>query len=585
VNLVIVAFVMGILGGGPGSTVLPLLKIGQGSRAAALGEAYVSVADDASAVYWNPAGLGRYPLNRLALSHHNWFLGIKDEVLHATFPTRGAGSYGLGLVYSGDPGIQYWDENNMPGDTFMTWSSVLNFGYGFRVADNYWLGATAKGMVENLRDLYGYGGGLDLGFIARPVRFLNVGLVARNVGAMMYGNRYWVLPAEVAAGVSGTLGRFSGTLDVVVPYDNDVNVRAGVECVPVSGLAVRVGYRTGPADLSTLTLASGLCAGLGVTVGNFDLDYAFTPYGKLGLAHRIGLATRFVRRGTSTIVLRVVSARYRDPVQADLVLSGITRASVVTDNAGEHVLRSLPAGLLVVRVSARGFVPLTETVHVRGLDRDQAASFVLQSVQDGGVWGMITDSVTGKPIGGRVSWEGPGSGSIEVDTMSGSFALKALTAGSYVVKAFGPTPAYLPQKCSLEVKPRALVQRDFKLALPPRAPVFSNVTFVSCRAEVLPEFDKAIEAVALAMIANPNLTIEIAGHADGFETRLGKFGTRQALSEARAKAVRNVLITKYKMNPERLTARGYGELKALAPSDTPENMALNRSVEFIVTRQ
>jgi len=57
----------------PGSTVLPLLKCGQGVRAAALGEAFVALADDASALYWNPAGLGQLPDYHLSFTHHQWF--------------------------------------------------------------------------------------------------------------------------------------------------------------------------------------------------------------------------------------------------------------------------------------------------------------------------------------------------------------------------------------------------------------------------------------------------------------------------------------------------------------------------------
>ena len=39
------------------------LRIAPGARAAALGEAYVAIADDATATHWNPAGLGNYPMS------------------------------------------------------------------------------------------------------------------------------------------------------------------------------------------------------------------------------------------------------------------------------------------------------------------------------------------------------------------------------------------------------------------------------------------------------------------------------------------------------------------------------------------
>jgi len=41
------------------------LRIASGARPAGMGEAFVAVADDATATHWNPAGLGRYPLSDL----------------------------------------------------------------------------------------------------------------------------------------------------------------------------------------------------------------------------------------------------------------------------------------------------------------------------------------------------------------------------------------------------------------------------------------------------------------------------------------------------------------------------------------
>lgn len=45
-----------------GRTGVPFLLIAPGARAAGMGEAFIAISDDATAVHWNPAGLGRYPL-------------------------------------------------------------------------------------------------------------------------------------------------------------------------------------------------------------------------------------------------------------------------------------------------------------------------------------------------------------------------------------------------------------------------------------------------------------------------------------------------------------------------------------------
>src|SRR3990172_8727898 len=48
------------------------LKIGVGARSAAMGDAYVAIADDATAVYWNPAGIARISGQSVTLNHTEW---------------------------------------------------------------------------------------------------------------------------------------------------------------------------------------------------------------------------------------------------------------------------------------------------------------------------------------------------------------------------------------------------------------------------------------------------------------------------------------------------------------------------------
>ncbi|MBM3287640.1 MAG: UPF0164 family protein, partial [Candidatus Eisenbacteria bacterium] len=52
------------------------LKLGVGARATAMGSAFVSVANDPSAVYWNPAGVARIQKNSVALNHTAWLADI-----------------------------------------------------------------------------------------------------------------------------------------------------------------------------------------------------------------------------------------------------------------------------------------------------------------------------------------------------------------------------------------------------------------------------------------------------------------------------------------------------------------------------
>jgi outer membrane protein OmpA-like peptidoglycan-associated protein len=80
--------------------------------------------------------------------------------------------------------------------------------------------------------------------------------------------------------------------------------------------------------------------------------------------------------------------------------------------------------------------------------------------------------------------------------------------------------------------------------------------------------------VAIAK-ANPDLRVRVDGHTDS----RGSDAYNQSLSERRAAAVRQVFID-HGIDAGRLEARGFGESRPAAPNDTPENMRLNRRVEF-----
>jgi len=574
---IILAILVGIFGAdGAGTTVMPLLKIGQGPSGAGLGEAYVSIADGASAIYWNPAGLGQAAVTNVAFSHQWWFTDISDEVVHVSLP----GGIGFGLVASGDPGVQSWDENNVPGDTFTTWDGILSVGYGVAVAPGIRLGGTLKGLYQNLHTTYGFGGAADLGILYRPLPYLSLGLTGRNFGAMVYHSDAELLPMEVALGASATTGRFRATADLVLPSENTPNVRAGLEYMPVTDLSLRIGYRTGPADLSTLSYQNGLTAGLGLRVGNFDFGYSFTPYGVLGSAHRIGVGVLIRQAQTVGFKVKVTDARTGDPLQAELEFSGVRRERAFAGRTGEFELPSLALGRLVITARHDGYLPSTETVYVHP-DREKSRTLSLQPVDCGGVWGGLRDAGTGKSIGGVVAYTGRDSGEVPAPAPNGTFVLKALEPGSYVFTARGPSADYQPQSCTLQVAAGRLTAYDFVLLRPGPVLQFGTVRFPTASADIGAEFDALIDSVGQALLEKPDVAVELAGHADGFEIELGVFRSRWQLSQARADAVKARLLGRFAIAPDRLTARGYAETRALASSDTPEGQARNRAVEFI----
>ncbi|MCX6844275.1 MAG: OmpA family protein, partial [candidate division WOR-3 bacterium] len=69
------------------------------------------------------------------------------------------------------------------------------------------------------------------------------------------------------------------------------------------------------------------------------------------------------------------------------------------------------------------------------------------------------------------------------------------------------------------------------------------------------------------------------------EIASAQFPSNWELSQARAEAVKQYLVAKFVIAPERLTAHGYADTQPIAPNDNEEGMAKNRRTEFRVTGQ
>ncbi len=86
-----------------------------------------------------------------------------------------------------------------------------------------------------------------------------------------------------------------------------------------------------------------------------------------------------------------------------------------------------------------------------------------------------------------------------------------------------------------------------------------------------------IKKIAEILKANPKLKIEIDGYTDD----IGSKAYNLQLSLKRARALKNILVNVYKINPKRIVVKGFGEAYPLVPNTTSTNRALNRRVEII----
>lgn len=94
---------------------------------------------------------------------------------------------------------------------------------------------------------------------------------------------------------------------------------------------------------------------------------------------------------------------------------------------------------------------------------------------------------------------------------------------------------------------------------------------------VRPESSPTLKEIAAMLTEHPELKLVIEGHTDN----VGAAAANQALSEKRAASVRQSLIDGYGVAGDRLTTKGFGATKPVAPNDTPEGRQNNRRVELV----
>ncbi|HEY6011784.1 MAG TPA: OmpA family protein [Nitrospirota bacterium] len=107
-----------------------------------------------------------------------------------------------------------------------------------------------------------------------------------------------------------------------------------------------------------------------------------------------------------------------------------------------------------------------------------------------------------------------------------------------------------------------------------------KVNFDPGKAVVKTEYQSEIERFAKFMNQYPEVKAQIAGHTDN----RGDAKKNKALSEARAKAVMDVAVSKFGIAADRLTAKGYGQDKPIASNATPEGREQNRRVEAVIIK-
>lgn len=259
-----------------------------GARAIAL-QAYTAVADDASAVAMNPAGLAKLSKVEVLFYTRENPYDMSESYLSAAWPNVGPGTLGVAWRNAsvGDSEDAPFIYTNATGDDIGRGSynaNALTVAYGAKLMPELRLGAGFEYALDNFDNLDGTAfeadkgadasgfGGIVLGAYGKVPDLLQYGITVRNIGGKLGDDSE--IPVTLSAGVSTMIPSSKPVLlsvelqkQFVEMAERTAEVKAGVE-YRLTPVALRLGT-------SQSADRSRWYAGFGVNIASVRADYAF----------------------------------------------------------------------------------------------------------------------------------------------------------------------------------------------------------------------------------------------------------------------------------------------------------------------
>ncbi len=271
-----------------------VLSIPVGARAVAMGEAFTAMADDVSSLYWNPAGIAILNQSEASFMHSQWLKDLTYNNASVAVPLENGG-IGTSLSYLSYGNIDGFDSKGNPAGSVNAYSGVATLGGGL-LGDLWSAGFNLKGVQGQLADVKATGFAADLGatlIYPKEVQggTLRAAATVRNLGSgLKYIDQTDPFPREWRVGLAAVQmmnQKLNLSLDYGKERDTDGSVYAGAEYWALPYIALRAGYA------GSHTESSGVRAGLGLKIKDLAFNYAFSPYGDLGMTHRYELSMKF----------------------------------------------------------------------------------------------------------------------------------------------------------------------------------------------------------------------------------------------------------------------------------------------------
>jgi hypothetical protein len=313
-----------------GTTAAPFLSIETGARGFGMGGAFVSVSDDISSMYWNPAGIARIHQTETSFNSTRWIADITNNYAALAIPLNQFGVLGVNAMFlSVDPmDVTTVSAPEGTGESFTMGSFAFGLAYAKQLTDRFSIGFNAKFIQERIYHSSAQGIAMDVGTLFNTqLEGLKIGMSISNYGTKMrMGGRDMLLQADIDASKKGNneninanlqtdaydlplmfrvglsmdilKGRYNSNLilsvDALHPNDNVETVNVGAEYTFKKMVSLRCGYQS----LFEKDSEEGLCLGGGVVYTIFGqttlhLDYAWGDFGVFNDTQKLSIGLSF----------------------------------------------------------------------------------------------------------------------------------------------------------------------------------------------------------------------------------------------------------------------------------------------------
>ncbi len=281
-----------------GTSGAPFLKMGAGARPTSMGSAFVGIADDVNAVYFNPAGLASLSRPELTAMHTQWVQGVNYDFGAFAYPTD-SGAFALSAATLQTDDLEKRDVDESLQGTFESLDSAYALSYGRNLGATFSVGVTGRYIKQKIDTVSATAWSGDIGLLKRfASRPMTAGLAIRNVGQeIKFQDEGDPQPLTIDGGIGTSLfrQRMLVGLNALKARDNGIKFGIGSEwkgelSKDFARYALRAGYNSAGTDADS---ASGLTVGAGLGFGRLNLDFAWVPMGDLGNTFRYAAHMRF----------------------------------------------------------------------------------------------------------------------------------------------------------------------------------------------------------------------------------------------------------------------------------------------------